>query len=217
MSHDKGAPRRPDRQVLDIIGCLEHKGRVRRGEPVLDIRHFDIDGPILFTPIRNGDSRGFFSEVFRSDVFEQHCGAVHFVQDNHSRSGRRGTLRGLHFQSPPMRQGKLVRVTRGAAFDVAVDARPQSPTYGRHVAVTLSEENWSQLWVPPGFLHGFCTLCDDVEFLYKVTAYYSPEYDGAVAWNDPDLGIAWPFDEGELFLSGRDQSAPRLKDLTVVV
>lgn len=183
----------------------------------MQVQRFEIDGPVLFTPVRRGDARGFFSEVFRQDIFERHCGAASFVQDNHSRSEQRGTLRGLHFQSPPMQQGKLVRVTRGAAFDVAVDARAGSPTYGRHISVTLSDENWQQLWVPPGFLHGFCTLCDNVEFLYKVTAFYSPEHDGAVAWDDPDIGIDWPFPGENLTLSARDRQAPRLRDLAVTV
>jgi dTDP-4-dehydrorhamnose 3,5-epimerase len=179
----------------------------------VEIQHFDIEGPILFLPRRHGDSRGFFSEVFRQDVFEAHAGPTTFVQDNHSRSATKGTLRGLHYQAPPATQGKLVRVTRGAVLDVAVDIRKSSKTYGQHVAVELTAENWQQLWVPGGFLHGFCTLTDDVEFLYKVTAYYSPEHDGAVAWNDPDIGIRWPFAETGMTLSPKDRAAPRLRDL----
>lgn len=180
------------------------------------IERFDIAGPLLLIPARHGDSRGFFSEVFRKDIFEKAAGAFEFVQDNHSRSARRGTLRGLHFQAPPAAQGKLVRVTRGAVLDVAVDIRNGSPTYGRHVAVELTEDNWRQLWVPPGFLHGFLTLTDSTEFLYKVTSYYSPAHDGAVAWNDPDLGIEWPIPEAELTLSEKDRSAQRLRDLPSV-
>lgn len=179
----------------------------------MEFHRFDIDGPILFMPKRHGDARGFFSEVFRQDVFEQQAGPVRFVQDNHSASATKGTLRGLHFQAPPFEQGKLVRVARGAVIDVAVDIRKASPTYGRHIAVELSAENWHQLWVPPGFLHGFCTVEENTEFLYKVTNYYSPEHDGAVAWNDPDLGIAWPFDAAALNLSDKDRRAPRLKDI----
>lgn len=177
------------------------------------IQELDIPGLLLLKPQRHGDDRGFFSEVFRKDRFEAAAGPVSFVQDNHSRSATKGTLRGLHYQSPPAAQGKLVRVTSGAVLDVAVDIRQGSPTYGRHVAVELSAENWSQLWVPPGFLHGFCTLTDDVEFLYKVTAYYSPQHDGSVAFNDPDLGILWPFPESQLTLSAKDRAAPRLRDL----
>ena len=136
----------------------------------MQVDRFNIEGPLLLTPKRHGDARGFFSEVFRQDVFDAAVGgAVGFVQDNHSVSKMKGVLRGLHFQRPPFAQGKLVRVTKGAVLDVAVDARVGSPTYGRHVAAELSADNWSQLWVPPGFLHGFCTLSDEVEFLYKVT------------------------------------------------
>ena len=127
--------------------------------------------------------------MFRQDAFEAAAGPVAFVQDNHSRSQRKGVIRGLHYQAPPFAQGKLVRVTRGAVWDVIVDARRGSPTYGRHVGVELSDENWRQLWVPPGFLHGFCTLSEEVEFLYKVTAYYSAAHDGAVAFDDPALGV----------------------------
>ena len=172
-----------------------------------------IAGPLLVSPLRHGDERGFFSEVFRQDRFDEAVGAVRFLQDNHSVSRQRGVLRGLHFQRPPLAQGKLVRVARGAVLDVAVDARVGSPTYGRHVAVELSAGGWEQLWVPPGFLHGFCTLTDEVEFLYKVTAYYSAPHDGAAAFDDPDLGVAWPFPREELVLSAKDAAAPRLKDL----
>ncbi len=175
-----------------------------------------LDGVLLISLKRHGDERGFFSEVFRRDLFEAAAGPVDFVQDNHSRSATKGTLRGLHYQAPPAAQGKLVRVTRGAVLDVAVDIRQASPTYGQHVAVELSEQNWQALWVPPGFLHGFCTLTDDVEFLYKVTSYYSPAHDGSVAWNDPDIGIRWPFSDAEMTLSAKDKAAPRLKDIKPV-
>ena len=176
----------------------------------MQVERFDIDGPLAFTPARHGDARGFFSEVFRSDAFGAAAGPAAFVQDNHSVSRGAGVLRGLHFQRPPFAQGKLVRVARGAALDVAVDARVGSPTYGRHVAVELSAQNWRQLWVPPGFLHGFCTLGEETEFLYKVTAPYSAAHDGAVAFDDPDLAIAWPFPREALTLSAKDATAPRL-------
>jgi dTDP-4-dehydrorhamnose 3,5-epimerase len=179
----------------------------------LDIRSYDIPDVKLLTPRRFGDDRGFFSEVWRDDLFREVCGAVTFVQDNHSYSTRRGTLRGLHFQRPPSAQGKLVRVIRGAVLDVAVDIRHGSPTFGRHIAVELSASNWSQLWVPPGFLHAFCTLQDDTEFLYKVTHVYSPADDGGVIFNDPDLGIDWPIPRSELTLSPKDLALPRLRDL----
>ena len=177
---------------------------------------FDIAGPLLLTPARHGDARGFFSEVFRQDAFEAAVGPVSFVQDNHSRSRRKGVVRGLHYQAPPFAQGKLVRVTRGAAWDVIVDARRASPTYGRHIGVELSEANWRQLWAPPGFLHGFCTLSEDVEFLYKVTAYYSAAHDGAVAFDDPALGIDWPLGGAEPLVSDRDRGAPRFADMAAV-
>lgn len=182
----------------------------------MNIQQLDIEGPLLVSLRKHGDERGFFSEVFRKDVFEAAAGPLEFVQDNHSRSATKGTLRGLHYQAPPMAQGKLVRVTRGAVLDVAVDIRRDSPHYGRHVAVELSEANWQALWVPPGFLHGFCTLTDDVEFLYKVTAYYSPAHDGSVAWNDPDLAIEWPFAEAMLTLSAKDRAAPLLRDIPAI-
>lgn len=177
----------------------------------MQVETLEIPGPLLLTPARHGDARGFFSEVFRSDCFEEHAGSVSFVQDNVSRSARRGTVRGLHYQSPPHAQGKLVRVSRGAIFDVAVDVRRDSPTFGRHVAVELSEENWRQLWVPPGFLHGFMSLSDDVELNYKVTSYYDAASDGAVAWNDPDLGIDWPASVQDVTVSEKDKTAPSFK------
>ena len=178
----------------------------------MQVDRFDIEGPLAFTPARHGDARGFFSEVFRQAAFEAQVGPIAFVQDNHSVSVGRGVLRGLHFQRAPFAQGKLVRVVRGAVLDVAVDAREGSPTYGHHVAVELSAQNWRQLWVPPGFLHGFCTLTDETEFLYKVTAVYSAPHDGAVAFDDPDLAIAWPFAREALTLSPKDAIAPRLRN-----
>ena len=182
----------------------------------MHIETFDIAGPLLLTPARHGDARGFFSETFRQDAFVRAVGPTVFVQDNHSRSTRKGVIRGLHYQAPPFAQGKLVRVTRGAVYDVAVDIRQGSPTFGRHIAVELSEENWRQMWIPPGFLHGFCTLTDDVEFLYKVTAYYSREHDGGVSPLDPDLGIDWPLDGADPLVSDKDRNAPLLKDLPPV-
>lgn len=173
----------------------------------------DIPGPFLITTQRFEDARGSFTETFREDLFVRHAGAHRFVQDNHSISLKRGTLRGLHFQRPPRPQGKLVRVTRGAVFDVAVDIRHGSPTYGRHVWAELSAANGHQLWVPPGFLHGFCTLEDGTECLYKVTDYYSVDDDRCALWNDPDLAISWPFPESEIILSDKDRRAPRLRDL----
>jgi dTDP-4-dehydrorhamnose 3,5-epimerase len=172
-----------------------------------------VPGVLIITPQRHGDERGFFMEVFRADVFAGAAPGHAFVQDNHSLSALRGTLRGLHCQRPPRAQGKLVRVTRGAVLDVAVDVREGSPTFGQHVAVELSGGNARQLWVPPGFLHGFCTLMDDTEVLYKVTDTYSQPHDVAVRWNDPALGIAWPVSLADAILSAKDAAAPLLSDV----
>lgn len=172
-----------------------------------------LDGAFLIHPVRHGDARGFFSEVFRHDLFSAAIPGITFVQDNHSLSGPRGTLRGLHFQKAPRAQGKLVRVTRGAVLDVIVDIRHGSKTFGQHLGVELSAENWTQLWVPAGFLHGFCTLTENVEFLYKVTAPYSAEHDAGIAFDDPDLQIQWPFPREALTISAKDAALPRLKDL----
>ncbi len=167
----------------------------------------------LFTPKRFGDYRGFFSETYSRRALLEAGVSVEFLQDNHSLSAQQGVIRGLHFQTPPHAQGKLVRVTRGAVLDVVVDIRHGSPTYGQHVKVTLSAQNWSQLWVPPGFAHGFCTLEPDTEFLYKVTDYYSPECDRGLAWNDPELGIEWPVATADAVLSDKDQRHPSLAAL----
>lgn len=178
----------------------------------MQISELAIPGPLLVTPIRHGDARGFFSETFRQDLFEAAVGPVKFVQDNHSRSTQRGVIRGLHCQAPPHDQGKLVRVTRGAVYDVVVDVRAGSPTYGRHLGVELSAENWRQLWVPPGFLHGFCTLTEEVEFLYKVTSYYDAAAEATVAFDDPDLAIDWPLDGAVPLVSGKDRDGMRFRD-----
>lgn len=168
---------------------------------------------VLITPDRHGDDRGFFSEVYSARRFADAGIRSEFVQDNHSRSGAQGTVRGLHFQIPPFEQAKLVRVVRGAILDVAVDLRRSSPTFGRHVVAELSAENWRQLFVPAGFAHGFCTLQPDTEVLYKVDAYYSPEHDKGVHWLDPDLAIAWPVPPEEAVLSAKDEAQPALRDL----
>ena len=174
---------------------------------------FEIAGPVLLTPKKFGDERGFFSETFSARAVSPLIGAQNFVQDNHSLSKPAGTVRGLHFQIDPMAQGKLVRVTRGAVFDVAIDLRRASPTFGQHVAVTLSAENWRQLWIPAGFAHGFCTLEDGTEVIYKVTQYYAPECDRGLAFDDPALGIAWPRPAENYLLSPKDRAHPRLCDL----
>lgn len=160
----------------------------------------------LVTPKIFRDNRGFFSEVYKQDALKALGIDEVFVQDNHAFSRAAHVVRGLHFQTAPFAQGKLIRVTRGAIFDVAVDIRHGSPTFGRHVSVTLSADNWQQLWVPVGFAHGYCTLEPDTEVLYKTTARYAPECDRGIAWNDPALGIAWPVAAGVAVLSDRDSS-----------
>ncbi|NVJ71003.1 MAG: dTDP-4-dehydrorhamnose 3,5-epimerase [Alphaproteobacteria bacterium] len=176
------------------------------------VEEFPIQGLYAFTPKKFGDDRGFFSETFNGKAFAEVVPDVTFVQDNHSLSRDVGVLRGLHFQTPPHAQGKLVRVTRGRVLDVAVDLRKGSPTYGQHASVELSADNWKQLWVPPGFAHGFCTLEPDTEFLYKVTDYYAPECDSGIAFDDPDLGIDWPFSRSEAILSGKDTELQSFRD-----
>lgn len=179
----------------------------------MNISTLAIDGLLLIEPTRIGDARGFFSETFRADKFEAAAGPVAFVQDNQSLSAARGTIRGLHYQKAPRAQGKLVRVVRGAILDVAVDIRRGSPTYGRYAAVELSAENWRQLWVPVGFLHGFCTLVENTEVIYKVTDYYSREHDAGVRWDDLDIGVKWPVAEAEAHVSDKDRAAPPLREI----
>jgi len=175
----------------------------------MKITKYDIKGVLMFTPKKFSDERGFFMETFSAKLFAQATGSeTVFVQDNHSLSRDVGTVRGLHFQAPPHAQGKLVRCTRGRIMDVAVDVRQGSPTYGEHVKAELNAENGAQLWVPPGFLHGFATLAPDTEVQYKVTDIYAPECDGNVKWNDPDLGIDWGVDKETATLSEKDQEAP---------
>ncbi|EYD70529.1 dTDP-4-dehydrorhamnose 3,5-epimerase [Limimaricola hongkongensis] len=173
-----------------------------------------LPGVLILEPRRFGDDRGWFMESWNRETLRGHGIEIDFVQDNHSYSAQRGTVRGLHYQSPPHAQAKLVRVGRGTVRDVAVDARRGSTTYGRHVAVDLSAENGRQLLVPAGFLHGFATLTPDVELLYKCSDVYAPDCDGAVAWDDPDLGIDWGVAPGEETLSAKDAVAPRLADWT---
>jgi dTDP-4-dehydrorhamnose 3,5-epimerase len=172
-----------------------------------------IDGVLVLQPKVFGDARGFFLESFNQEAFDAAVGHhVDFVQDNHSRSAR-GVLRGLHFQKAPKAQGKLVRVTSGAVFDVAVDIRRHSPTFGRWAGVELSGENHRQLWIPPGLAHGFLVLTDTADFLYKTTEFYSPADEGAVRWDDPDLGIAWPDLGHAPTLSAKDSTAGLLRHL----
>jgi dTDP-4-dehydrorhamnose 3,5-epimerase len=176
------------------------------------IERLVIPDVLLLTPVRHGDQRGFFSETFRADALAAYGVDLAFVQDNHVFSARKGVLRGLHFQISPHPQGKLVRCARGAILDVSVDIRPSSPTYRQHVAIELSAANWRQLWPPAGFAHGYVTLEDDCEVIYKVTDYHAPECERGIAWDDPALGIDWRLATDEVTLSDKDSKVPRLAD-----
>ena len=179
----------------------------------MKVERLSIPDVLLLTPPRHGDDRGFFSEVFHAGRMAQAGVAGPFVQDNHTLSRARGVVRGLHCQVGPTAQGKLVRCVRGAIWDVAVDARRGSPTFGRHVAAEITAENWAQIWVPVGFLHGFCTLLPDTEVIYKVTAPYDRDAERGAAWDSPGLGIPWPIAPGDAVLSDRDRALPRWSDL----
>lgn len=170
---------------------------------------------LIIEPTVHGDARGFFAETFHQQRFAAAAGpGFDFVQDNHSRSAR-GVLRGLHFQRHPHAQGKLVRAVSGTVFDVAVDVRRSSPRFGQWVGVELSAENHRQLWIPPGFAHGFVVLSDNADFLYKTTNYYAPQAEGAVRWDDPAIGIEWPLGAITPQLSAKDQAAPALAQASV--
>lgn len=173
----------------------------------------DIEDIKLIVPDRHHDFRGFFSEVFKENVLRKNGINVDFVQENHSLSTSRGVIRGLHFQIPPFAQAKLLRVTAGSIYDVAVDLRCGSPNFGHHVAVVLSAAEWNQIFIPEGFAHGYCTLEPNTEVIYKVNRYYSPEHDCGLLWNDPALGIAWPLRLGEVILSDRDRKHPIFADV----
>ncbi len=170
----------------------------------------------LLVPKKFGDHRGFFSETYNKQKLAEKRIDLDFVQDNHSLSAERGVVRGLHFQLAPFAQDKLVRVVRGKIFDVAVDLRRASPTFGRHVTAELSADNWKQLLVPIGFAHGFVTLEANTEVIYKVTNYYSPQHDRGVLWSDPAIGIKWPIAADEAILSDKDKAQPRWADLPPV-
>jgi len=182
----------------------------------MQVESLTIPSVKLFTPTVFRDERGYFVETFSKRAFMEGADIpatdMEFVQDNQSFSVSRGTLRGLHYQAPPFAQGKLVRVLSGSIYDVAVDVRRNSPTYGRWVSAELSSEAANQLWVPPGFLHGFVTLVPNVTVAYKVTAYYDKKSDGGVLWSDPDIGIEWPALDISFVLSEKDANAPRFKD-----
>ncbi len=179
----------------------------------MEIHPLALPEVLLITPIKHGDDRGFFSETFSRRRLAEAGFDKPFVQDNHSLSGKRGILRGLHFQRAPHAQDKLVRVTRGAVFDVAVDVRRGSPSFGRWVGVELSADNWRQMLVPAGFAHGFLTLTDTAEVLYKVTDDYAPEAEGGLAWDDPEIGVDWPMAKSDIITNDRDGRWPKLSEL----
>lgn len=180
----------------------------------MEWRALDLDGPLEIIPRKIEDERGYFSETFRQSAFAERTGVQRFVQDNQSLSVRTGTIRGIHFQGHPSAQGKLVRCLAGRIFDVAVDLRAGSKTFGRWVGVTLTPELNNQLWIPVGFGHGFCTLEPNCLISYKVTDYYDPEHDFGVAWNDPDIGIGWPSSADPQTLSAKDRNQPALAEVS---
>lgn len=178
------------------------------------ITELKIPGVILIAPDRVHDARGYFTELYSAQGLQEAAGIKDtFVQDNFSRSSKAGTIRGLHFQIPPHSQAKLVRVSRGRMLDVAVDLRPSSKTYARHVSSEISEENGLQIYIPAGFAHGFCTLEPDTEVVYKVSSYYAPKAQGGVLWTDPTLNIDWPVSARDAIMSEKDAKLPLLRDI----
>ena len=178
----------------------------------MEVIETKIPGVVIIEPRLFPDARGYFFESFSKREFEEKVGKIDFVQDNESKSSY-GVLRGLHFQKPPYAQSKLVRVVKGAVLDVAVDIRKGSPTYGQHVAVELTEDNHRQFFIPRGFAHGFAVLTDEVIFQYKCDNFYAPASEGAIAWDDPDLGIDWHVPAEKVILSEKDKKHPRLKEI----
>ena len=182
----------------------------------MQVTRLAIPDVVLVRPTRHGDARGYFVESYNGRTFAREVRDATFVQDNEALSAQQGTIRGLHFQRPPTAQGKLVRALKGAIFDVAVDIRHGSPSFGRHVSAVLSAESGDQLWVPPGFAHGYCTVEPDSIIAYKVTDFYSAADDGGIAWDDPALAIDWPVAPGAALLSAKDTKQPKLADLPEV-
>ena len=176
----------------------------------MDVRPTQIPDVKLLVLRKHGDTRGFFSETYNRRDFAALGIGLEFVQDNQALSGPAGTVRGLHYQLAPAAQSKLVRVTRGRIFDVAVDIRRSSPTFGKFASSELSADEWNQLYIPAGFAHGYCTLTADTEVIYKVSAYYTPAHERAIRWNDPAIGITWPIGEAAAIISDRDRQSPLL-------
>lgn len=179
---------------------------------MVEVRQLGLEGVFEIVPEKHGDDRGFFSETYNSRALTEAGIPVQFCQDNHSLSREVGVLRGLHYQLQPRAQDKLVRVVRGAIFDVAVDIRKGSPTFGSWTGLEVSADKWNQIFVPKGFAHGFVTLEADTEVIYKVSDFYSPEHDRAIRYDDPAIGIDWPVDSSKAILSGKDAAAPLLAE-----
>ncbi len=199
--------------MADMSQNLSYSAGSRRVWDGVFVETFSARGPVAITPTQHKDDRGSLSETYSRSRFAELGVDVDFVQDNQTFSVEAGTIRGLHFQVPPKDQGKLVRVLRGAILDVVVDIRQGSPVFGLPIAVELSSDNRRQLYVPPGFAHGFCTLTPDAEVLYRMTQYYAPEADRGLAFDDPELGIEWPVQLSTAILSDKDRQHPRLRDL----
>jgi dTDP-4-dehydrorhamnose 3,5-epimerase len=181
--------------------------------PEMQIERFNIPDIFAMVLAKRADHRGYFSETYRRESLAAEGVNQEFVQENHVYSAQRGVVRGLHFQIAPHPQGKLVRCVRGAILDIGVDIRKESPCYGRHVAVELSAANWKQLWLPPGFAHGYLTLEPDCEVIYKVTDYWAPECERGIAWDDPALGIDWRIPKTDVILTDKDRSNPPLAEV----
>lgn len=179
------------------------------------LRSLNLDGVFEIIPRKFGDDRGFFSETYKVEALTEAGIDLNFIQDNHSYSAAKGVVRGLHYQLPPYAQDKLVRVIRGAILDVAVDIRKNSPTFGKWISLEVSAKKWNQILVPKGFAHGFMTLTEDTEVIYKVTDYYAPEHDRSIRFDDPAIGIEWPLPSTGVQLSDKDQNAPLLTDAEV--
>jgi dTDP-4-dehydrorhamnose 3,5-epimerase len=179
----------------------------------MKVERTEIPGLLLLEPAKLGDPRGFFSETYNKRLLLEAGVEAEFVQDNHSLSVPVGVVRGLHFQTPPFAQAKLIRVLRGRIFDVVVDIRRASPSYGKHFATELSAANWKQFYIPVGFAHGFATLEENTEIAYKVTNYYAPECDRGILWSDPALDIGWPVTPGAATVSAKDQALPHFANL----
>jgi dTDP-4-dehydrorhamnose 3,5-epimerase len=178
----------------------------------LEVRPLGLEGVLEIVPCKFGDARGFLSETYNRDSFRAAGLDIDFVQDNHSHSAAKGVLRGLHYQLPPSAQDKLVRVVRGSIFDVVVDIRKSSPSFGKWVGLEVSAGAWNQIFVPKGFAHGFVTLEADTEVIYKVSNLYAPKLDRAIRYDDPEIGIDWPISASSVQVSDKDRAAPRLAD-----